>query len=138
LVLTTRTERDHPAWSLRDVAGRDLPHRTTEIALGALSDEADRALLTDLVGEGVLPADVEDRVLTHADGNPFFLEEMVRSLIDAGSLVAEGPGWRFDHVGPVDVPATVERVILARIDRLTPSCRAVLTAAAVLGRQFGL
>ncbi len=138
LLVAQRPERDHPSWAVKEAAARALPHRTREIALEALTGRADRELLHALVGPGVLPADVEDRVLTHAEGNPFFLEEMVRSLADAGALARDGERWRFDHEVDVDIPPTVEKVILARIDRLTPECHRVLTAASVLGRQFGL
>src|SRR5207244_12444550 len=113
-------------------------HRLTEVTLEALTGRADRDLLRALVGDGTLPGELEDRIVTHADGNPFFLEELVRSLADAGAVVREGDGWRFDHEAPVDVPPTVEKVLLARIDRLTPACRDLLTAASILGRQFGL
>jgi class 3 adenylate cyclase len=87
LVLTLRQERDHAAWRLKEDAARELPHRTSELALEALSGEAGLDLLRSLVGRGTLPEDVERRVLEHAEGNPFFLEELVRSLVDSGSLV---------------------------------------------------
>jgi ABC-type oligopeptide transport system substrate-binding subunit/class 3 adenylate cyclase len=138
LVLTGRPERDHPSWGVKESAERELPHRTVEIALDALSGDAGRELLHALVGEETLPADVEGRILEHADGNPFFLEELVRSLADAGALVRDDGSWRFDHAVDVEVPPTVEKVILARIDRLEPEPRAALMAASVLGRQFGL
>ena len=138
LVLTLRQERDHPAWRLKEDAARELPHRTSELALEALSGDAGRDLLHALVGEGTLPEDVERRILEHAEGNPFFLEELVRSLVDSGSLVRDGEAWRFDHETDVEIPPTVEKVILARIDRLDAQPRDVLTAASVLGREFGL
>src|SRR5439155_12501646 len=137
LLVAQRPERDHPSWRVKEAAARELPHRTREIALEALSGRADRELLHALVGEGVLPAEVEERVLTHAEGNPFFLEEFVRSLSDAGALVRDADGWRFDHEVEVEVPATVEKVLHARIDRLPDASHRVLTAASVLGRQFG-
>ena len=62
----------------------------------------------------------------------------MRSLVDSGALVREGEGWRFDHAVEVEVPPTVEKVILARIDRLQPDAHDALMAASVLGRQFGL
>ncbi|HET9051029.1 MAG TPA: ABC transporter substrate-binding protein, partial [Candidatus Dormibacteraeota bacterium] len=89
-------------------------------------------------GAGVLPPDLERRLLSDAEGNPFYLEELVRSLADAGALRRDGDRWRFDHEVPVEVPATVEKVILARLDRLTPACHDVLLSASVLGRHFGL
>ena len=100
---------------------------------------------TSLVGAGTLPEDMERRILEHAEGNPFFLEELVRSLVDAGALVRDDDGWRFDHEAEVEIPPTVEKVILARIDRLDPrrarradgrvGARPAVRAAAAGGRD---
>ena len=138
LVPTMRLERDHRSWRLKEAAARSVPHRTAEVALEALSGEEDRELLHEMVGRGTLPEGLEHDVIEQAEGNPFYLEELVRSLVDARALVREGDGWRFDHEVPVRVPPSVEKVLLARIDRLPPGCHDVLTAASVLGRRFGL
>jgi ABC-type oligopeptide transport system substrate-binding subunit/class 3 adenylate cyclase len=138
LVLSLRPERDHPAWALREHAAREYPHLLHELDLGPLGD-ADGELLAALVDAGTLPATLERRLLDAAEGNPFFLEELVRSLIDAGAL-RRGPegGWRFDHDAEIEVPQTVETVILARLDRLSAESRDVVTAGAALGRRFAL
>jgi ABC-type oligopeptide transport system substrate-binding subunit/class 3 adenylate cyclase len=136
-VITLRPERDHAAWGLREHAAREFPHLLQGIELGPLGD-ADGELLDALVGAGTLPAEVERRVLQTAEGNPFFLEELVRSLIDAGTLVRTEDGWRFDHEAEIEVPQTVEKVILARLDRLSPASHEVVTAASALGRRFAL
>jgi ABC-type oligopeptide transport system substrate-binding subunit/class 3 adenylate cyclase len=138
LAFTQRLERDHPSWEIKEHAARQLPHRTREILLESLSDQADRELLHALVGPGTLPPELEAKVLDDAEGNPFYLEELMGSLVDAGALVRADGNWRFDHEVPIQLPETVEKVILARIDRLTPRCHDVLTAASVLGRRFGL
>ncbi|MFL5958731.1 MAG: ABC transporter substrate-binding protein [Gaiellaceae bacterium] len=137
LVLSLRPERDHPSWGLREHAGREFPHLLREIDLGPLGD-ADGELLAALVAPATLPADLERRVLEAADGNPFFLEELVRSLADVGALVRTDDGWRFDHAVDVEVPPTVEKAILARLDRLSPPARDLVTAASALGRTFAL
>jgi ABC-type oligopeptide transport system substrate-binding subunit/class 3 adenylate cyclase len=138
LVVAQRDERNHPSWKIREQAARNVPHLLTEIALEPLSGDAQRELLDATVGVGTLPPDLEERVLAAAEGNPFYLEEVVRSLIDLGALVRDGAGWRLDHAVAIEVPPTVERVVLARIDRLPPECHDVLTAASALGRRFGL
>ncbi|MEA2556420.1 MAG: hypothetical protein QOI60_1751, partial [Actinomycetota bacterium] len=138
LVLTMRPERDHPSWRVKEAAARDLPHRASEISLEALSGDAGRELLYALIGPGTLPPAMEQRILEPAEGNPFFLEELVRSFADAGALVHEDPGWRFDHAVVLEIPPTVEKVILSRIDRLSGPAHLALMAASVLGRQFGL
>jgi len=138
LILSQRPERDHPSWRIHELAARELPHRTCSLPLEALSGPAGAKLLDGLVGPETLPAELRARLLEHAGGNPFFLEELVRSLVDAGALVAADDGWRYDHVAAVELPPTVEKVVLARIDRLDPAAREVLVAASVLGRHFGL
>ena len=138
LVLCARTEREGAWWRTRERVLRELPHRARELSLEALGDDVDAEMLESLVGAGTLPDQLERRLLDRAEGNPFYLEELVRSMIDAGALVRSNGGWSFDREVPVEVPETVEKVILARIDRLDDEAREVLAAAAVLGRQFTL
>ena len=138
LVVAQRDERDHPSWRIRELAARDVPHLLSEIALVSLTGDAERELLHAVVGAGTLPGDLEERVLEAAEGNPFYLEEVVNSLVDSGALVRSDGLWQFDHDVPVEVPPTVERVVLARIDRLPPEYHDVLASASALGRHFGL
>lgn len=138
LVIATRDERDRPSWQLREVAGREYPHLLREIPLGPLTAQAEAHMLHQLVGADTLPPDLERRILEVAEGNPFFLEELVRSLADRGALVHEAAGWRFDHAVDFEVPPTVEKVVLARVDALDAAARAAITAASALGRLFAL
>lgn len=134
-VLTARRETEHASSGFIEQAltlGAHLMH------LEALPSGADRALLIELVGSGVLPLAVEARLLEAAEGNPFFLEELVRSLRDAGALrLAEGT-WQLDASVALHVPPTVEQVVLARLDRLSEGNRDIVDAACVLGRGFDL
>jgi tetratricopeptide (TPR) repeat protein len=138
VVVTHRSEPDHPSWPVHRRALQDHAHRAQVLILKELPTRVERELLEALVGKGTLPADIERRVLTAADGNPFYLEELIRSLIDASLLVRQERGWRFKHGQPVGIPPTVERVIISRIDRLSPGARSAIQTASVLGRQFGL
>ena len=138
VIATSRPERDHPSWRLLEDLTRDLPHRSTQVQVEALSGDAGRELLASLVGSDTLPDAFANRILGPAEGNPLFLEELVRSLIDAGALFHDDDGWHVDERIDVEVPPTVEKLILARIDRLDPEARRTMTAASVLGRQFGL
>jgi ABC-type oligopeptide transport system substrate-binding subunit/class 3 adenylate cyclase len=136
LVVSQRLERDHPSWRLQELAGREFPHLVRRLELVPLGGDTDRELLGALVAPAALPDELEQRILDAAEGNPFFLEELVRSLADTGALVRDGDGWRFEHEAPVEIPQTVEKVILARIDRLPAEAHDVLTAASALGRVF--
>ena len=136
IVLVTRPEREHQVWALRDRVLPERADRSRELALGGLRGAGDRELLAALIGVDTLPGDLERRLLARAAGNPFYLEELVRSMVEAGSLQPEGDGWTFDRDVPVEIPETVEKVILARIDRLSAPAQGLLGVAAVLGRRF--
>lgn len=100
----------------------------TEIPLGPLPPDAERALLAGLIGEAAIPADAERTIIEQAEGNPLYLEELARALLEAGSDAQPGAA--------VELPDTLEKIVLARVDRLPDHCHAVLGAAAVLGRSF--
>jgi class 3 adenylate cyclase/tetratricopeptide (TPR) repeat protein len=86
-----------------------------------------RTLIVELLGERPALGAVHDLVLAKAEGNPFFMEEIVQALLEEGVL--EGGAQT-----PVRVPASVQQVLAARIDRLDPSSKALLQTLAVLGR----
>jgi predicted ATPase/class 3 adenylate cyclase len=136
IVLVARPEPSHPVWDVRERTLRQLADRSREAALEALGGDCDRELLTALVGDDTLPAELERRLLARAEGNPFYLEELVRSMAESGSLRRDGDGWSFDREIPVEIPETVEKLILTRIDRLSPAAQGLVGVAAVLGRQF--
>lgn len=136
IVISHRPEADHSSWRLHLDAIRDHLDRARVLTLDALSPGAERSFLEALVGVATLPRELEERILATAEGNPFYLEELIRSLIDAGALVPEGAGWRFEGSSAVEIPPSVERVIISRIDRLSTAARETIHAASVLGRQF--
>jgi len=91
----------------------------------------------DLLGAAELPADLEALIAEKAEGNPFFVEELVRSVEELGAVRREGA--RVVVSRPLDatlVPDTVEDVVTARIDRLAEATRRTLRVAAVIGREF--
>jgi hypothetical protein len=84
-----------------------------------------------------LPASVHGRILERAEGNPFFLEEIVRHLIDAGRIVREEVRWRaLADIEDVEIPDTVQAVLASRIDLLQAPDKRALQLAAVVGRVF--
>jgi class 3 adenylate cyclase/tetratricopeptide (TPR) repeat protein len=109
----------------------------SSIALDALSaDDAER-LVALLLTIDDLPVATRRRILARGEGNPFFLEEIVRHLIDSGVIVHIDGRWR-SGVGIADVriPDTVQAVLAARIDLLAPPDKRALQLAAVVGRVF--
>ena len=99
-------------------------------------DEAAR-LVEFLLAVEDLPVSVRESMLSRAEGNPFFLEEIVRHLIDEGRIVRVGGRWRArDDIAEIVIPDTVQGVLAARIDLLPDEERRALRSAAVVGRVF--
>ncbi len=138
LLLAGRPDAGQPFARLRERLGCDSDAHGREIPLQALAQDAERVLLAGLIGSRTLPEWLERRLLERTEGNPFYLEELVRSMVDAGALHRTQTGWRFDRDARVEVPDSVEKVVLSRVDRLAPEAQEMLGAAAVLGRQFSL
>jgi class 3 adenylate cyclase len=107
------------------------------IGLEPLSPEESDHLVLLLLTVADLPTSVHDQILERAEGNPFFLEEIVRHLIDEGRIVREGDRWRAaETIAGVRIPDTVQAVLAARIDLLEPDEKRALQRAAVVGRVF--
>jgi adenylate cyclase len=110
---------------------------TQTIALAPLDDSHMSGLITELLGQHPSVAELADRVAERASGNPFFAEEIVRDLADRGVLCGERGDCTCEDVSTdVEVPATLQAAIAARIDRLAPDAKQTLSAAAVIGLRF--
>ncbi len=107
------------------------------VALGALDASVAMRLAAGVIGAADLPAAVAARVLATSEGNPLFIGELVRMLVDEGALVREGERWVAGAtLATVEMPPTIHALLSARIERLEPPSCAVLERAAVVGRQF--
>ena len=97
-------------------------------------------LLETLLGGDQRLTPLKQLLITRTEGNPFFLEESVRSLVDDGKLAGERGAYRLAAaVGQAQMPvmpATVQALLTARIDRLPPHEKEILQTASVLGREF--
>ena len=106
-------------------------------SLVPLGPEASAALMADLLGGSASLAGLAARLHERTGGNPFFIEEAVRGLVEAGILMGSEGAYRLLRpVEQVSVPPTVQAVLAARIDRLGERGKEVLQTAAVIGRQF--
>jgi adenylate cyclase len=107
------------------------------IALAPLDDSQMTRLVLELLGPDPSVGGLGERIAERASGNPFFAEEIVRDLADRNVLRGErGAHTCADDAADVDVPATVQAAIAARIDRLAPDAKLALNAAAVVGLRF--
>jgi predicted ATPase len=107
------------------------------VRLRELTTDESRKLIDALLNIEDLPESVSDMILAKAHGNPFFVEEVVRSLIDSGVVYLDGDVWKASGaIESVTVPETVQSVVLTRVDRLEAELRHVLQSASVIGRVF--
>ncbi|MEA2460265.1 MAG: hypothetical protein QOH90_442, partial [Actinomycetota bacterium] len=109
------------------------------VPLDPLTSDQSAELVDLLLEVDAFPERLKQRILDRSEGNPFFLEEIIRRMIDEEMLVRDGDRWRAAApLEDVEIPDTVQAVILARLDLLTPTERAVIQHAAVVGRVFWL
>ncbi len=107
-----------------------------EIYLQPLDDRTSKLLMEKLLKVQDLPPKLNEAI-SRAEGNPFFIEEVLRSLIDDGVLVEEDGHFAVtDKINKAVIPATIQDVLMSRIDRLDDESRSLLKTASVMGRFF--
>ena len=141
-LLVIAVARPSPESALRPViekADRVLSERFTILLLQSLSARQSERLFHELLSGPNLPEDLCERIIQRSGGNPFYLEEIVRMLIDDRLLYSEEGQWKLApgaEITPLGVPDTLQGLILARFDRLSSLERRILQVASVIGRNF--
>ena len=115
--------------------GRGL-RNTTSINLAPLSGAETTRLVCALLQTPVLPVEVQTPILERSGGNPLYAEEFVRLMKDRGLLTKDGASWQLVDGAEIPFPDTVQALIAARLDTLSPERKALLADAAVIGKVF--
>ncbi len=108
----------------------------TQLRLDPLGKESAGEMLTALVGDTGEVAPLKRLIIERAEGNPFFMEEMVQTLFEQGALVRNGAVKLTKQLDELHVPPTVQAILTSRIDRLPAADKELLQTLAVLGREF--
>jgi class 3 adenylate cyclase len=129
IIATARPEllSRRPGW------GGGKPNSTI-VSLAPLTDQDTSRLVGGLLGQALLPAEVQTALLARSGGNPLYAEEYVRMLADRGYLFKAGGSWRLEQTSELPLPESVEGIIAARLDALEPEEKALVQDAAVLGK----
>jgi tetratricopeptide (TPR) repeat protein len=115
----------------------ELPDRSTIIELTPLSNDQSDRLIDELLPIAEIPDELRTVILVKTEGNPLFVQEVARAMIDGGVLErAEGDWWLAGGAGEVAIPDSVQSLITAGLDRLSEGARRTLQAASVIGRTF--
>jgi class 3 adenylate cyclase len=135
----SRLDPKTPAARLRETAVKDYERRYTEIRLAPLSPTETTQLMHNLLKIENLSLHISEKIVNKSEGNPFFLEEIIRSLMDARVVVLNPVtgSWRATaEIETIIIPDTIKGVIMARLDRLDADLKQVLRMASVIGRSF--
>ena len=131
-----RPENTAPGWNTVSEIRKAMTERYFSVVLEPLQVEQTDLLLENLLGIRNFPKNIRRLILEKSDGNPFFIEEIIRSLIETKQIVRENHHWRADGGTGISIPNTLHGVLGARIDRLPDAARNTLQNAAVIGRAF--
>jgi len=138
-VTVYRPERDAPIWPFQQMVETEYYHRLTTIELDPLTDKASHDLLHILVGVDVLPKPIHNQILDKAAGNPYYLTELVYSLIDNKTLIrdeAKGCWQPITEEIRLELPDTLKSLLFSRLDSLSTEERRTLQMASVIGPIF--
>lgn len=137
LLVLARPENDAGGQQSRERFRGRLGLNYKEIVLSPLDQDSGTSLAFNLLNVPGIGQGFKDMLLAKSGGNPFYLEEIIRSLIDSGTLAYRHGVWRLtEDLSSIKVPDTVQMVIAARLDRLERELRDILQTASVLGRSF--
>ena len=137
LLCVYRPDREHKCWHLSTIAERKCPERYTELYLRELTPQQSQRMVESLLRISDLPRSARDLILSKSQGNPFFVEEMVRSLVEQGLVYRQGEFWRArEEIDSIAVPQTVQSVVMGSVDPLEDELKGVLQSASVVGRLF--
>ena len=110
---------------------------STSIRLSPLPEHESLQLVEALVGAGGLPTELTRRIVERAEGNPFYVEEILQMLIDRDAIARENGGWSVrERVDEVELPDSIHGVIASRVDLLDAASREALRRCSVMGRVF--
>jgi predicted ATPase len=136
-IAALRAETDSAGWGLVTAARELFGDALAEMRLQPLSESDSRSLVANLLEIESLPAAVRESILARAEGNPFFVEEVIRMLIERGVIERHEDRWvATADVASVEIPETLHGLLLARIDQLPDTAKRSLRVASVIGRQF--
>jgi class 3 adenylate cyclase/tetratricopeptide (TPR) repeat protein len=141
LICSMRPDREAPGWQVKQAAEKTHGHWYHEVSLHALTNDEANDLVDNLLSADDLSPASRQRILKKTDGNPLYVEEVIRTLIERELIVpvsaGNGTQWRaVQEIDDADMPGNLQSMLVARIDRLEVEARRTLQLASVIGRSF--
>ncbi len=116
-----------------------MPGQTTSIFLDRLSYEESETLIGELMPNADLPTEVKDGIISRSEGNPYFIEEFVRMILEQGYIQMDEDGCQIDpalDLLKIPIPTSLESLIRSRVDALPGELKHTLQYASIIGRRF--
>jgi len=132
-----RPEYKETGERLKSFVKENLPEHYREILVQPLNESDSVELIGNLLNRTNLPDDIRQLIVMRSEGNPFFIEEVLRSFIDEGLIeIKDNVFIVTERIQYANIPETIDKVILSRIDRLDEKTKGLLRTASVIGRNF--
>ncbi|MCA9994293.1 MAG: AAA family ATPase [Anaerolineales bacterium] len=138
-LVTYRHMRETAVWHFAQHVETEYPHRVTRLTFAPLTDEQSHELIDHLIGADVLSPRIKALVIEKADGNPYYVAELIETLIEQAVLVKDVTNGRWHATRAIDnlqLPDTLQNLFLSRIDILLPAEKQLLQMAATIGHVF--
>lgn len=129
----TEVAAGHPLWETLQALGRDLTFRCLHLEP---LDETETGQILSALWRQPAPAHLIARIYQHTGGNPFYVEEVARALVDEGHITQRAGRWEFSDLKSIILPASVREAVLRRVETLPPGTQELLRQASVLGQVF--
>jgi class 3 adenylate cyclase/DNA-binding winged helix-turn-helix (wHTH) protein len=136
IVVSSRPEPGSKGWEFWLRCLREFHHRTIELSLEPLPESPALELMDALSPTGALDGAARSEILARAAGNPLYIEELVKALVELGGLTRHGRGTLTFTTAGLELPPALESLLVVRIQRLPPAARRLAQTAAVVGREF--
>lgn len=133
----SRIEKEKECYKTKERLKKKLENDFAEVVLKPLDVKSGTQLIYNLLEIPGFTEEFKDKILTKSAGNPFYLEEIIRSLIDFGILTFSSGVWEVtSDISTFEIPDNIQSVISTRLDQLEQDVRDVLHTASVIGRNF--
>ncbi len=132
-----RPDREVVSWEFKEWVETELAPHVTVLELDALSSEQSDELIGAFLPVSEMTASERERILHNTEGNPLFMQEVARALLDSGAVERGDDGWRLTgDTSEIVIPDSIQSLITVGLDRLPESTRRTVQTAAVIGRTF--
>ncbi|MHA2103474.1 MAG: adenylate/guanylate cyclase domain-containing protein [Candidatus Hodarchaeales archaeon] len=134
-----RPRKQERSWNLHEDINREYGHIYEKVFLNSLDEDESKNLVSNLLKIEGLTDKIKNLILSKSEGNPFYIEEMIRSLIDKNLILKTGDRWKVNSdFDDFTMPDTLSGILQTRLDTLDDSSKNVVQMASVIGREFSL